>query len=422
MSIGLKLLEQGEVMDQEQHLSKVMHNIRELVRIGLTLNPTDELSVNMSEPTFGEDEIMESIDSLVRQNVTMGTKVEQFEEDFAKYIGSKHAIMVNSGSTANLLMMAAVTNPDYPSMLKPGDEVIVPALTWGTTLWPVIQMGCIPVLVDCDASLNMDVDEVSKAVTTKTRAIFMAHILGNAANVDAIRSIAIENDLLFLEDACESLGTEFEGQKAGTFGNMGSFSFYFSHNITTIEGGMIVTDDDKTADLLRCLRAHGWTRHLKDKSIEYEYPEIDPRFLFCNVGYSVRPTEIQGAFGIHQLKKLDGFNARRKEVSSKLRNGLKDIVTLVDDNEGHTWFGFSIIVSGGCEGLRTHLKKNWIDTRAIIAGNLAKHPVMAKFNHKAGDLPVAQYMMDNGFYLTTMLTDSQIDRIIRCIKEFMCEH
>ena len=380
----------------------------------------------MSAPTFDEDEICEAIESLIRRNVTMGSKVDQFERMFAEYVGSKHAIMVNSGSTANLLIMSAITNPDYEGRLNFGDEVIVPALTWGTTLWPVIQTGCTPVLVDSNIdTLCIDVDQVREAITDKTRAIFVAHILGNAADMDALKNIADEYGLLLIEDACESLGSAYNHQKVGTIGEIGSYSFFFSHHITTIEGGMIVTDNDQTADLLRALRAHGWTRHLYDKSVEKDYPEIDPRFMFCNVGYSVRPTEVQGAFGIHQLNKLEYFNVKRRAVADKLRKELMSLdvmFTVPTQAAHHTWFGFTVILREDCrDDLCKYMAKHLIDTRPIIAGNLARHPALEKFHHRThGDLENAQTVMERGFYIGSHpdMTDQQVSRIARVMKEY----
>ena len=414
------------VMKHDYNFGKILNSIRGLVREGLELNQNDCLRISMSTPNFGEDEIVEAIDSLIRQNVTMGSKVAAFEKQFAEYIGSKHAIMVNSGSTANLLMMAAITNPDYSSQVMPGDEVIVPALTWGTTLWPIIQMGCIPVLVDSDLdTLNIDVDEVRKAITPKTKAIFAVHILGNAAKIDELSALADEFGLILLEDTCESLGTSYKGRKVGTIGEMGSFSFFFSHHITTIEGGMVVTDNDDLAELLKALRAHGWTRHLEDRSIEADYPEIDPRFMFCNVGYSVRPTEIQGAFGIHQLRKLDAYNARRREVAGLLRQTLAHLpIRFTRPTEGadHTWFGFPVLLEKGSrKDLCDYLSDHNIDTRPIIAGNLAKHPALGKFEHRIqGELPNAQRVMENGFYIGSHpdMTQNQVIRISRVMSEY----
>jgi len=354
-----------------------------------------------------KEEIAEAIKVLESGNWTMGEKCAQFEKDFAEYIGSKHAIFVNSGSTANLLMLSVVTNPAYKALQG---EVIVPALTWSTTLWPVIQTGCTPVLVDCDATLNIDVEKLHNSITEDTKAIFVAHILGNGCDMTPIMEIAEKYDLIVLEDTCESLGAEYKGQKLGTFGLMGSYSFYYSHHITTIEGGMVVTDNDGIADLLRCMRAHGWTRHMESGSeIEKLYPHIDPKFLFANIGYSVRPTEIQGAFGIHQLKKLNGYNERRREAYNRLRARLEHLpIEFIDPTEGvePAWFGFTILTEHR-DALCQLLDAEGIQTRPVIAGNLARHPAMELFHYEAGNLSTADKIMREGLYMECLDPDLQ---------------
>jgi len=371
--------------------------------------------------TFDNREINEAIESLKSGNLTMGKKCAQFEQDFAKYVNCKHAIFVNSGSTANLLMVSALINPSV-GLLEAGDEVIVPALTWGTTLWPIIQHGLVPVLVDCDIeTLCIDVKEIEKNVTPSTKAVFVAHILGNGAAIEEIRQLCDTKGLVLLEDNCESLGAAYKDKKLGSFGLMGSFSFFFSHHITTIEGGMIVTDDDEIADLLRCLRAHGWSRDLKDKSVEEDYRDIDPRFLFCNVGYSVRPTEIQGAFGIHQLKKLDLLNLKRRITAEYMLERFQKyplMFTKAGEDISHTWFAFPVL---GKAGLSDHLSKNGIETRPIIAGTLAKHPALKLYKHRTGDLYNSDMVMDRGLYwgCHPFIAEEQIDYLDKVLGGFL---
>ncbi len=364
-----------------------------------------------------KEEIAAAIEVLESGNWTMGEKCAQFEADFAEYIGSKHAIFVNSGSTANLLMMAALTNPIYGDIRG---EVIVPALTWSTGIWPVIQTGCTPVLVDCDATLCIDPEKLEAAITKDTVAIFIAHIMGNGCDMDKIGAIAERHNLVLIEDTCESLGVDYKGQKLGTFGLMGSYSFFYSHHITTIEGGMVVTDDDVIADLLRCMRAHGWTRNLEDKSIEADY-DIDPKFLFANIGYSVRPTEIQGAFGICQLKKLDGYNEQRRKNYGELWAALeKHPIDFIEPTEGITpaWFGFVILTDHKKELMKL-LDENNIQNRPVIAGNMARHPAMDLFDYRAGDLSNADKVMDEGIYIDCF--DPDIGKIRAVFDYFFAE-
>ena len=412
-------------------LSSARDNITEYFN---QISPPVLNRVPLNLPTFGADEVLEALESLLSQNVTMGKKVARFEEEFAAYSGVRHAIMVNSGSSANLLIMAAASNPlrDAKFRLSPGDEILVPAVTWSTTLWPVIQMGCVPVLVDAEINtLNMSVDAARKAIGPKTRGIFLAHILGNAADMDGFRALAMENNLILFEDSCEALGTTYKEKKTGSFSTAASFSFFFSHHITTIEGGMVVTDDDQFADLCRCLRAHGWARHMHSRAThEQNSPNIDPRFLFVNIGYNLRPTEIQAAFGIHQLPKLEGFNRRRREIAEYLLarlSHLSDQLDFVEPTEGvvSTWFGFPVLLSSAWAShkaaLVEHLELNGIETRPIIAGNLAVQPALKLFEHRvAGELPNAQAIMGRGVYWGShpLMENSELDYVVKTLNDF----
>src|SRR5713226_4171616 len=272
-------------------------------------------AIPLNIPGFGWEEVWESVETLLSTQVTMGKKVQQFETMFAEYVGVKHAVMVNSGSSANLLALSILTNPLQPKRIQPGDEVITPAVTWATTVWPILNVGLVPVLVDVDlTNFNLVAEEVEKAITPRTRAIMVVHLLGNPCDMAKIGSIARRHELYVIEDSCEAHGAEFRGRKVGSFGDLATFSFYFSHHISTIEGGMVLTNNDDYAELARSLRVFGWIRDLRDKDvIASDHPGIDPRFLFANIGYNLRPTEIQGAFGIHQIAKLERFIATRRD-------------------------------------------------------------------------------------------------------------
>jgi len=416
--------------DIERFLTGVRGDLERILRS----SPSPAMRVPLNTATFGVDEVLEVLDSLLSQKVTMGAKVARFEEMFAAYIGVRHAVMVNSGSSANLLLMAAAANPlrDRCVRLLPGDEVLVPAVTWSTTVWPVINLGCVPVLVDADpGTLNMSVEAARRAVGPRTRAIFVAHILGNAADMRALRQLATERDLMLFEDSCEALGTTFEGLPTGRFSMASTYSFFFSHHITTMEGGMVVTDDDEFADLCRCLRAHGWTRHMRARdALEALYPDLDPRFLFVNIGYNLRPTELQAAFGLHQLPKLDGFNQARKRIAGTFRaafSKLGDALQLTQPTPGtdHTWFGFPVLVGSRFRSLRKefvrHLEERGIETRPIVAGNLAVQPAFRHFPHRiGGDLLNAEAIAARGVYWAChpMMTDAEVARVIAAVTEF----
>lgn len=396
------------------------------------------MKIPLNASTFGEEEISAATEVLKSGFVTFGDRCLAFEAMFADYIGSNNAIFVNSGSSANLLAFFALVNTDCPlgfggkERLSVGQEVIVPAVTWSTTVWPIVQAGLIPVLVDSDPStLQMDMNGVEEALGDKTGALCAVHVLGNAVPLDQASVFSRKHGLWLIEDTCESLGTRYAGKFVGTEGDLGTFSFFFSHHITTIEGGMIVTDNDELAELFRCLRAHGWTRHLKNRDAqEKKYAHIDPRFLFINSGFNVRPTEINAAFGLKQLGKLEGFNQRRTEIAQFWLDELSDFVgegliepMKVTEGTSATWFGFPVLCQSksGRDELQSHLEKNGIETRPIIAGNLARQPAFRNIRHRVvGDLPGANAVMDRGLFWGShpLMTDVEIEYVAKKVKEF----
>jgi CDP-6-deoxy-D-xylo-4-hexulose-3-dehydrase len=361
-------------------------------------------------PSYDWQEVAEAVDSMLTTRVTMGDKVKQFESMFANYIGVNHAIMVNSGSSANLLALSILTNALLKSRLKPGDEIITPALTWVTTVFPILNCGLTPVLVDVGLdTFDISPDEVEKAITDRTRAIMLVHLLGNPCQMDRIMEIARQHNLYVIEDACEAHGAEFNGKRVGSFGDLATFSFFFSHHISTIEGGMVLTNNEEFAELARALRAFGWVRDLKDKDeIARQHADIDPRYLFINTGYNFRPTEIQGAFGIHQLKKLDKFIEIRRGNAEFWFENLKrhkDYLLLYKEGEGtkHVWFGYPITVRPEAPftrgDLTNFLEAKGVETRPIMAGNIDEQPVMRFFPYrKVGNLPNSRLIMRNSFF------------------------
>lgn len=384
----------------------------------------------LSVPLYGADEVSGALLALLEQRVTMGDQVRAFERAFAEFIGSKYAIMVNSGSSANLLALAALTQVSVVDGLRPGDEVIVPAVTWSTTVTPILQLGCVPVLVDIDPeTLNMRPESVLEAIGPKTRGVMPVHLLGNPVDMAPLMQIADEHKLWVIEDTCESLGSEIASRKVGSFGHFGTFSFYFSHHITTIEGGMVVTDDKHLADLARSLRAHGWSRDMSNRAeLEAANPWIDPHFLFVNVGYNFRPMETQAAFGLVQLRRLDEFNARRRENALALAEALApygDELRLVSEQEGgrSTWFGFSVLLkdADARRALRDHLESRRIATRPIVAGNLALQPAFRDNPHRTvGTLANATSIGERGLFIGNhpSLTDAHIDHIVTAFQDF----
>ena len=368
--------------------------------------------VNLSSPTFGADEILEALDSLIRRRVTIGAKVARFEADFAAWCGVKGSVFLNSGSSANLLAMFALINPALKARLKPGDEVLVPAVSWSTTVFPVVDAGLVPVLIDADLdTLNMDPAQAEAAARSKRAgAIMPVHVLGNPADMPALMKTAKRRSLYLVEDACESHGATIDGRKVGTFGDMATFSFYFSHHMTTIEGGSLVSDNEAFLELAKVLRAHGYSRDLKDaKRMAAKYPMIDPRFLFVNRGFNLRPTEVNASFGIQQLPKLDGFIAGRQAIAAYYDKRMAKHAGLLRVQKcrpGHrnVQLGYSVIVEKGAPFTRKqfvdHLEAAGIETRPVIAGNIAEHPAMKLLKHRVqGKLPNARHIMRSGMYM-----------------------
>lgn len=342
---------------------------------------------------------------------SMGANVQAFELDFAAYIGSRHCVMVNSGSSANLLMVATLFYTSNPLLkLQRGDEVIVPAVSWSTTYYPLYQYGLKIKFVDIDLeTLNYDLDQLEAAVTDKTRAIMAVNLLGNPNDFERITKIIGGRDIIMLEDNCESMGARYDGRMAGTFGVMGSFSTFFSHHISTMEGGLIVTDDEELYQILLSLRAHGWTRNLPKQNLVCGDKSDDPfeeSFRFVLPGYNVRPLELEGALGIEQVKRLPRLIEERRKNGELLQKTLgnhPDILIQKEIGES-SWFGFSLVIRPGSKMSRktllARLTELGFECRPIVAGNFAKNEVVQYFDSEVhGTLCNAEHIDGNGLFV-----------------------
>ena len=368
--------------------------------------------VPLALPPYGWEEVCEALDSFLRMQTTMGTKVKKFEELFARYIGVKYAIMVNSGSSANLLAFSILSNPSLgEKRIKKADEVITPAVTWPTTVYPIINVGAKPVFVDVDLrTYNIDPRKIEGAITKKTKAIMPVHLLGYPCDVNEIKKIADRHNLYLIEDSCEAHGAEYHGKKVGSFGIMSTFSFFVSHHITTMEGGMLLTNNKRFYELGKSIRAFGWIRELsKKREIAKKYKKIDPRYLFINTGYNIRPTEIQGAFGLQQIKKLDHFIKIRTENFNYFRrrfSNYSDFITLPPSEKGYKnacmLYPITVIEKTKLrkDELVSFLEKNGIETRPVFSGNMVEQPVMKSVPYRQGsDLRNSEYVMKNSFLI-----------------------
>lgn len=340
---------------------------------------------------------------------SMGKEVASCEMQFADFLKSKFCVMASSGSTANLIMVAALfyrkNNP-----LRRGDEVIVPAVSWSTTYYPLYQYGLKLKFVDVDLeTLNFDLQALSSAINDKTRLIMAVNLLGNPNDFTAIKRMIQGKNIELIEDNCESMGAVFQGRQAGTFGTMGTFSTFFSHHISTMEGGFVATDDEELYHILLCLRAHGWTRNLPKinhvSGIKSDN-EFEEHFKFVLPGYNVRPLEMSGAIGQEQIKKLPGFiEVRRKnaELFQKLFAKHSDLLIQKEIGES-SWFGFSFVIHPESrlkrQNLVNHLKKSGIECRPIVTGNFAKNDVLRWFDFEIHKKLVNADQVDHcGFFV-----------------------
>ena len=344
---------------------------------------------------------------IASDNYTMGQNVKQFEEDFARFTHNKYCVMVNSGSSANLLAVAALFyKKDNP--LKRGDEVIVPAVSWATTYYPLYQYGLKLKFVDIDLeTLNFDLNALQAAISEKTRLIFAVNLLGNPNDFNAILKMISGKNIYLMEDNCESLGAVYEGKPCGSIGIMGTYSTFFSHHMATMEGGLIGTSDEELYHILLCLRSHGWTRHLPQENHLCKKSDVafDESFRFILPGYNVRPVEMMGAIGIEQLKKLPEFIRYRRQNADYFKQvfGKDERFILQKEIGQSSWFGFSMLIKDHSidrKELIQVLTNNNIDTRPIVAGNFAKKEVVKYFDYEiSGDLKNADYVDQYGFFI-----------------------
>lgn len=365
----------------------------------------------LASSTWDEKELS-AIQSVIDSNMfTMGKCVAEYEKQFSGYFRAKYSLMVSSGSTANLLMIAALFyTKNEKNRLKRGDEVIVPAVSWSTTYFPLYQYGLKIKFVDIDSkTLNIDLEQLKNAITDKTRAILAVNLLGNPNDFLAIDKIIGDKNILLLEDNCESMGATFEGKQAGTFGLMGTYSSFFSHHIATMEGGCIVTDDEELYHILLCLRAHGWTRNLPEENLVTGKKSADPfdeAFKFVLPGYNARPLEMSGAIGIEQLKKLPEFIKNRQNNGEYFTELFSEhpYLDIQLETGKSSWFGFSFVIKPEADILRKEvvekLKLKGIECRPIVSGNFAKNDVVKYFDYEVfGKLSNAEYLDDNGFFV-----------------------
>ena len=363
---------------------------------------------SLAESNWGEEEI-EAIRRVIDSDrFTMGKKVEEFESAYAKKFGTKYAVMTSSGSSANLVGLASFffkrENP-----LKRGDEVIVPSISWATTYYPLQQYGLKLKFLDIELdTLNIDVSKLEEALTPKTKMVVAVSILGNPCSIEVIRDFCDKHGLYLLEDNCESMGAELNGKLCGTFGDIGTFSTFFSHHISTIEGGIILTENEEIFHLIKSLRAHGWTRDLPYDSSIYDRGEDDfyEAYRFILPGYNARPLDLNGAIGIEQLKKLDSMiDTRRRNAEFFVSLFSKDDRFIIQKENGKSsWFSFTIVLNPKYaidrSSVMQAMRKAEIEFRIITGGCFLRHDVIKYFDYETvGEIINANIAHDRGFFV-----------------------
>jgi len=351
--------------------------------------------------------------------LTMGDNVAKFEIAMSEYLGVNHFIMVNSGSSANLLIFESLLRPlNGKPKLKIGDGVLVPAIAWPTSIWPIIQLGLVPIFIDVVRdTFALDLNSASRAISQSevpVKAIFPIHPLGFAIDQEELNSFAQENSLILVSDVCESLGSWSRGLHAGTTGIAASFSFYFSHHITTMEGGGIATNDPELADDLRSMRSHGWSRdRLIPVKADRELSGPESKFQFVTTGYNLRPTEIQAAIGLGQIQKIDEYIQKRRRLVAKVSESLKETPLRLAvhkeiaqnlDAENHSWMMIPICVDDDLvskQKIQNFLEENGIETRPVLTGNFLDQPVMKNLIGFISNVPLdnANWVARNCFLI-----------------------
>ena len=372
---------------------------------------------------FDANDLMSAIGVLLKGKITMAQITKNFEKKFAKYVGSNYALMVNSGSSANLLAFFALINPKNKYKLQKNDECLIPSLCWSTSLWPIIQAGLKPKFVDVDVdTLNINLEDLKKKINKKTKALLAVHILGNSSNMQQLSNICKKNKIILVEDTCESLGSKFKNKSLGTFGRFGTYSFYPSHQITSGEGGMIVCNKREDYEILHSLRAHGWDRGLNNKN--------NKSFNFVNSGFNLRPLDLTAAIGLSQLQKLEKFKSQRISNRNRIINGLKKskkwknqfIFIEPIKNLKPSWFGLPILIDKKFIKIKKNflnkLNKEKIETRPIISGNFLNQPCIKLYNLKTKNEKFlgSQEIEDRGFFVglpTKKISNEKLNFLIK---------
>ncbi len=369
----------------------------------------------LSVVQYDYNDVYNSMKTLLKGWPTIGNEVYKVEQKIKKLLKTKNAVMLNSGGSANFLILYLLRSPyaRKKDKLNINDEIITPAVTWSTTVSPIIQNGLKPVFVDVNLSTyDINSDMIEKAITKKTKAIMLVHPLGHVCSMNKILKICKKYKLLLIEDTCETLGAKYKNKFAGTFGKFSSISFYQSHHISAVEGGMILTDDNYYADILRSMRANGWLREVTNmktkKNLIKKFKNIDPSFMFPYIGFNFKPTDLNAALVSKQVDKLNSFIKKREYAAKFIIDQLKIYkdylyLPMFEKDVKNSWFTFPIVVKKNKFFTKSeftdYLSANKIANRPIIAGNIVQQPFIKDFSHKKLNLKNSELVMNSGFFI-----------------------
>jgi len=400
-------------------------------------------NIPISGKKYDENELISVVDALLEGHWTEGKYTEEFEKKFCKYLNIDNTIVVNSGSSANLLALKCLTSSKLNNRkLNPGDEIITVETAFPTTVNPIIQCGCVPVFCDVDLqTYNINIEQLKKAITSKTKAVILAHTLGNPFNLKTITRLCKYHGLWLIEDNCDALGSKYNNKYTGTFGDISTFSFYPAHHITMGEGGAVCTNNNMLAKIIRCMR--DWGRDCicktgQDNMCGHRYDKqhgelpfgYDHKYVYSEIGYNLKNTDLNVAIGLAQLDKLEKFNRIRRENFKLLRNKLSEYTKFFHLPKAQmysdpAWFGFLLTIKDNKlnrEELLKHLNKNGIGTRLLFTGNIIMQPYFKNIKYRVvGELYNTNQILNNTFWIgiNQLIDKEDINKIVDVIDKFL---